>query len=299
MPEPIPAPRESGFTTATSTPLYWVAYGPPDADRLLVLHGGPGADHAYLLPQMLHLAEKYNVILYDQRGGGKSKSDEHETVTIDTHVADLHAIVDELDLSAPSIVAYSFGAMIALHYCLEADRDPSLSKPSRLALIDAAPLRMDFRKQFEAEFSRRQNGPEVQAMREELAASGLREKDPAQYKQRVFELAVAGYFADPRNARNLTPFRITGRVQQSVWESIGANYDLLSRLHPMDFPVLFVHGRDDPIPPASSIEGARAMNAQLVLLDACGHVPYVEQPGPLFLALDEFLSTSDSSATRH
>lgn len=299
MPEPIPAPRESGSTTTTSTPLYWVAYGPPDADRLLVLHGGPGADHAYLLPQMLHLAEKYNVILYDQRGGGKSKSDEHEPVTIESHVADLDAIVKEFELEAPSIVAYSFGAMIALNYCLESDRIPSISKPSRMVLIDPAPLRMDFRKQFEAEFSRRQNGPEVKAMRDELAASGLREKDPVEYKQRVFELAVAGYFADPRNARNLTPFRINGRVQQSVWESIGANYDLLSRLSPMDFPVLVVHGRDDPIPAASSIEGAKAMNAQLVLLDACGHVPYVEQPGPLFSALDEFLSTSDSSATRH
>ena len=299
MPEPIPAPRESGFTTTTSTPLYWVAYGPPDAEKLLVLHGGPGADHAYLLPQMLHLAEKYNVILYDQRGGGKSKSDEHEPVTIDTHVADLDAIIKEFELDAPSIVAYSFGGMISLYYCVEAKTNPELRQPARMALIDPAPLRMDFRKQFEAEFSKRQNGPAVQAMRDELAASGLRESDPAEYRQRVFELAVAGYFADPRNARNLTPFRITGRVQQSVWESIGADYDLLSRLSPMDFPVLVVHGRDDPIPAASSIEGAKAMNAQIVLLDACGHVPYVEQPGPLFSVLDEFLTASDSSATRH
>jgi proline iminopeptidase len=189
--------------------------------------------------------------------------------------------------------------MIALYYCFEADRNPSISKPSRLALIDPAPLRMDFRKQFTIEFARRQNGPGVKAMRDELAASNLRETDPAAYKQRVFELAVAGYFADPRSAQNLTPFRITGRVQDSVWNSIGTDYDLLARLSPMDFPVLIVHGRDDPIPRESSIEGARAMNAQIVLLDDCGHVPYVEQPGPLFSALDEFLAASDTSATRH
>ena len=298
MPQPIPAPREQGFTQTTPTPLYWVAYGPADADRLLVLHGGPGADHAYLLPQMLHLAEKYNVILYDQRGGGKSKSDEHEPVTIDTHVADLDAIVKEFDMEAPSIVAYSFGAMITLFYCLESRRSPAIRKPARVALIDPAPLRMDYRKQFEAEFSKRQNGSVIRGMREELAASGLREKDPVEYKQRTFELAVAGYFADPAKARNLTPFRIIGRVQQSVWESIGPDYDLLSQLSPMDFPTLIVHGRDDPIPAASSIEGAKAMNAQLVLLDGCGHVPYVEQPGQLFAALDTFLAASDSPVTR-
>ena len=36
--------------------------------------------------------------------------------------------------------------------------------------------------------------------------------DPETYRQRLFELSVAGYFADPRRARDLTPFRITGRV---------------------------------------------------------------------------------------
>jgi proline iminopeptidase len=298
LPEPIPAPRESGFTTTTAFPLYWVAYGPPDADKLLVLHGGPGADHAYLLPQMLHLARLYNVILYDQRGGGKSKTDSNLPVTIETHVTDLDAVVKEFNLGHPSIVAYSFGSMIAVFYCLGATRSESMAKPARLALIDPAPLRMDYRREFEAEFSRRQNGPEIRRMRDELAASGLRETDPERYRQRTFEIAVAAYFADPSKARDLTLFRVSGRVQQTVWESIGSNYDVLQKLSPLGFPTLVVHGRDDPIPAASSIEGAKAMNAQLVLLDDCGHVPYVEQPGQLFAALDKFLAASDSSATR-
>ncbi len=298
LPEPIPAPREHGFTTTTAYPLYWVAYGPAAGERVLVLHGGPGADHAYLLPQMLHLARLYNVILYDQRGGGRSKTDSQDAVTIETHVADLQAIVTEMKLGAPSIVAYSFGAMIALFYCLAAKDSETIKKPARLALIDPAPLHMDYRRQFEIEFSRRQNGAEIKRMRDELTASGLRETDPAEYKQRTFELAVAAYFADPSKARNLTPFRVSGRVQQTVWESLGADYDVLEKLSPLGFPTLFVHGRDDPIPTASSIEGAKAMDAQLVLLDDCGHVPYVEQPGQLFAALDAFLAASDSSATR-
>jgi proline iminopeptidase len=61
----------------------------------------------------------------------------------------------------------------------------------------------------------------------------------------------------------------------------------------MGFPTMFIHGRDDPIPTASSIEGAKAMDAELVLLDDCGHVPYVEQPGQLFQALDRFLAATD------
>lgn len=293
MPLPIPAPRTSGFTETTSSPLYWAAWGPPAGQKLLVLHGGPGAHHDYLLPQMLHLAKKYDVILYDQRGGGKSKSDERETIGWKTHVMDLHAVIRELHISDPSIVGYSFGGMLALLYCLEAMKDDKLPKPSRLVLIDPAPLKMEWQKEFEAEFAKRQNGMEIRKMREEFAASGLRESDPAEYKQRTFELAVAAYFADPKKARDLTPFRITGRVQRQVWESLGPDYDLLKDLEPMGFPTLFVHGRDDPIPAASSIEGAKAMDADLVLLDDCGHVPYVEQPGELFSALDRFLAATD------
>ena len=293
MPEYIPPPRATGFTESTTAPLYWCAYGPPAAQRLLVLHGGPGAHHDYLLPQMLHLAKRYNVIFYDQRGGGKSKSDDREHVTWKTHVMDLHAVIREFGMGSPSIIAYSFGGMLALLYAIEARKHDSMKSPSRLALIDTAPVKMEYRKAFETEFLRRQSSMEIRRMREELAASDLRQKDPAEYRQRTFELAVAPYFADPAKARNLTQFRVTGRVQSSTWDSLGSDYDLLQDLKPMGFPTMFIHGRDDPIPVASSTEAAEAMEAELVLLDDCGHVPYVEQPGELFAALDRFLASTE------
>ena len=161
--------------------------------------------------------------------------------------------------------------------------------PSALALIDPAPVSRRFRDQFEAEFARRQAGDGVRGLREELAASGLRERDPAAFAQRQFELAVAGYFARPERARDLTPFRVTGRVQQQVWESLGA-FDLVPALARLrELPALVVHGREDPIPLASSEAAAGAMGARLVVLDDSGHVPYVEQPDALFAALAEFL----------
>ena len=58
-----------------------------------------------------------------------------------------------------------------------------------------------------------------------LRESGLRERDPAAFQQRIFELSVAPYFHDPARARELTPFRVTGRTQQEVWASLG-DFDL-------------------------------------------------------------------------
>ena len=292
MPKPIPAPREQGFTSTTTTPLYWAAHGVKGAPRLLVLHGGPGADHCYLLPQMLHLGEKYDLLFYDQRGGGKSKSDARIPVTWQTHVEDLAGVVKELGLDPLSIVGYSWGAMLGLLYAIQQRKNPQLKELYRIALINPAPLTLEYRRKFEAEFARRQASPEIQRLRDELASSGLRERDPAAYRQRAFELGVAGYFSDPNKTRDLTPFRVVGRVQQSVWESLG-DFDLIRDLKGIKTPSIIVHGRDDPIPLASSSEASRALETSLVVLDACGHVPYVEQPSRLFAALDPFLDETN------
>jgi pimeloyl-ACP methyl ester carboxylesterase len=149
------------------------------------------------------------------------------------------------------------------------------------------------RQAFEAEFARRQAGPEVAALRDELQTSGLRERDPDAYRQRAFEVSVAGYFANPALARDLTPFRVTGRVQQSIWQSLG-DYDLHEALASVRVPTLVVHGRQDPIPLASSEAAARALGTTCVVIEGSGHVPYVEQPAQLFPLLRAFLRDKGS-----
>jgi proline iminopeptidase len=173
---------------------------------------------------------------------------------------------------------------------VEAVGSERLAPPSSLFLIDPAPLTRAYRQQFEAEFARRAASPAVAALRDELARSGLRERDPEAYRQRAFELSVAAYFHDPSAARDLTPFRVTGRVQQQVWESLG-DFDLLPQLASVraaGVPAMVVHGREDPIPLASSQAAAEALGAELVVLDGSGHVPYVEAPEGLFAAAERF-----------
>jgi proline iminopeptidase len=257
-----------------------------------VLHGGPGADHGYLLPQMLDLTPEFELIFYDQRGGGRSKEAAPAQITWETQVDDLSRVVTELAIDPLSIVGYSWGGLLALLYATTAAKAAAegrqAAQPARLALIDPAPVSRIHRAAFEAEFARRQQGPVIQRLRAELADSGLKERDPGAYRQRAFELSVAGYFADPTRATGLTPFRVIGRVQQSIWESLG-DFDLTSGLAAVHCPALVVHGRQDPIPLESSESIAEQLNAEFVPLDDCGHVPYVEQRGKLFAALRDFL----------
>jgi proline iminopeptidase len=290
----IPAPRDSGFTSTTDVPLYYAIYGPANSARVLVLHGGPGAHHDYLLPQLLQLADTRELVFYDQRGGGKSKTDDRAPITWRTHVADLDRVVEELALEPLDIIGYSWGGLLAMLYAIEAAAGRTTHRPTRLVLIDPAPVNRVLRDTFEREFSRRNTDADVARLRAELAASGLRERDPDAYRQRAFELSVAGYFADPAAAHGLTPFRVTGRVQQSVWDSLG-DFDLLApgQLDSVTVPTLILHGRQDPIPVESSEAAARTMKAaELVRIDGAGHVPYVERPDALFPPIRHFLDST-------
>ncbi len=277
------------FTTTTSQPLFLREDGPPDASPLLLLHGGPGAHHDYLYPQFLELARTHRLITYDQRGGGQSKTADVTPITWQTHVHDLAAVIRECELGAPTLVGYSWGALLAMLYTIAANEDASLPAPSRLVLVSPAPITRSWRNQFEQNLAERQRAESIAGARQALAASDLRTANPDAYRQRAFELSVAGYFADPARATQLTPFRVTGRVQQSVWESLG-QYDLGQKLRAVNVQALVVHGRQDPIPLASARAAAEALGAQFVELDACGHVPYVEQPDALFAAITTFLA---------
>jgi proline iminopeptidase len=252
---------------------------------VVVLHGGPGAHHDYLLPQYDRLAAARELFYYDQRGGGRSPVAREIAVGWREHVADLDAIRGALDLERLTLLAYSWGGLLALLYLLEHP-----GRVGRLALVSPASPTAALRRQFDQEFARRQTAPDVVAAREALRASGLRERDPEAYRRRAFELSVAGYFRDWRDAAQLTPFRVTARTQQAVWDSLG-DYDIRAALRsvpPPTPPSLVVHGTHDPIPFSGSREVAALLGAELIELPV-GHCPHVEATDRFVAALDAFL----------
>ncbi|MGI9040799.1 MAG: alpha/beta fold hydrolase [Gemmatimonadales bacterium] len=257
-----------------------VGAGPP----LVVLHGGPGAHHDYLLPGFDLLARGRELIYYDQRGGGRSPVPRETPVGWREQVADLEALRETWGLEQLSIAGYSWGGLLALLYALE-----HRPRVGRLVLVSPAPAWREAREEFERAFSRRNLDPSLQEARRELRESGLRERDPTAYQRRMFELSVAPYFFDPSRARELTPFRVTGRTQQEIWASLG-DYDLRPRLPTLrGIPAIVVHGEDDPIPPEAPRAAAQLIGAHLHPLARCGHVPHVEAREEFVRVVDGFL----------
>ena len=256
-----------------------VGSGPP----VVVLHGGPGAHHDYLLPGFDALALGRELIYYDQRGGGQSAVPRETPVGWKEQVADLEELRKLWGLERMTLAGYSWGGLLALLYAVEFP-----DRVGKLALVSPAPAWREARLEFERRFNQRNLAPELQQQRAALRESGLRERDPSAYAQKLFELSVAAYFNDPARAHDLTPFRVTGRTQQEVWSSLG-DYDLRPALARLAIPALILHGTSDPIPIDTAEAVARLLGAEFHQLAACGHVPYVEAFESFVALMDGFL----------
>ena len=88
---------------------------------LVVLHGGPGIPHQYLLPHARLAAERsIPVILYDQIGCGKSthlKDKPTEFWAVDLFTAELDNVLEHFKIGDNfSLLGHSWGGMLAQEY---------------------------------------------------------------------------------------------------------------------------------------------------------------------------------------
>src|SRR5205807_16480 len=139
-----------------------VGDGPPP---VVVLHGGPGAHHDYLLPQYDRLAHGRALLFYDQRGGGRSPARD-VPVGWQEHVADLEALRKHWAIDRLTLLGYSWGGLLAVLYALEHP-----DRVGRLALVAPAPLTARWREEFERRLSARLADPRIVRARAELSAS--------------------------------------------------------------------------------------------------------------------------------
>ena len=111
---------------------------------VVVLHGGPGASHDYLLPQYDLLATRggRSLLYYDQRGGGQSPVPRDTPLGWREHVADLEALRGEHDLEQLTLCGYSWGGLLAVLYFLEHPE-----RVARLALVSPAGVTAEYRYQ--------------------------------------------------------------------------------------------------------------------------------------------------------
>ncbi|KAF0249639.1 MAG: proline iminopeptidase [bacterium] len=99
---------------------YWI-YGEtqPNVSPLLVVHGGPGSPHNYLLP-LAELAKERPIIFYDQFGCGKSfyLGKNKSRWCLEYFLKELIELVRQLNLKNFHLFGHSWGSILATEYAL-------------------------------------------------------------------------------------------------------------------------------------------------------------------------------------
>ena len=84
-------------------------------DTVLVVHGGFGAEHSYLLDAFRGLEDRFHLVFYDQRGSLRSPCAD-SLISLAAHVRDLDRLRQELKLQRATLVAHSMGTVLAMQY---------------------------------------------------------------------------------------------------------------------------------------------------------------------------------------
>ena len=257
---------------------------------LLCLHGGPGFTHYYLEP-LEALADRRQVIFYDQLGCGRSDRPEDGALwTVDRFVEELVAVRAALGLERLHLFGSSWGGMLAMQYVL--DRRPELEslilcgRPASMIrwvkdcdeLLAAGPdeVRQVIREHEEAGFTA---CPEYQS-----AILGFYREHvcrlspwPAGLERSFAEAGYAVYTA----MNGPSEFTVTGSLKTG---------DIMDRLGEIDVPTLLLGGRYDECRPGHLEEMHRRIaGSRLAIIEDASHLCFAERPGEFNDLVNSFL----------
>jgi len=266
---------------------------------LVILHGGPGAAHNYLLRYAELAKTGRPVIHYDQLGVGNS-----------THLPDQPAdfwqvplFIDELDsllahlgiASRYHLLGQSWGGMLAAEHAVR--------RPAGLRglIIANSPASMALWLQ-EANKLRALLPPDVQSTLLAHEAAGTTDSDAYNAAVRVFydrhvcrvpwppevEASFAAIAADPTVYHTMngpSEFHCIGTIK---------TWSIIERLHAIEAPTLLISGQHDEATPAVVQPFAdHIRDVRWQIFPASSHMPHVEEPASCLAAVETFLAACD------
>jgi proline iminopeptidase len=252
---------------------------------IIAVNGGPGLSHAYMMQNDLwqRVAAHRWVILYDQRGTGRSKAMQpNAPQSMEAQVADLDAVRQALGLDHVAILGDSYGGMIAMAY---AAAHPE--HVARLILSDsAAPSWKEMIHLLPQVFPDREEQGKQEAQKLAANPTAAARAGLVNHMRQMFYSAELrdAYLAHMGNL-GFEP-EVGGAVQQAT-----QNLDLTAKLPGFRFPTLVITGRYDMnVAPLTAWRMAHAIpGAQLVFFEKSGHLPAYEEPDKYLEVLETFL----------
>ncbi len=294
---PVPADEDGYLVGADSAQLYYRVTGSGD-DTLVIVHGGPGAGMNTVVPSVMPLADRYALIFFDQRGGGRSALPaDTSKLQPEYFVADLDSVRSHIGLDRMNVITHSFGSVLVAGY--------AMAHPERLGRIvfhgATGPLRAEAGRIIRAKAAAAPPSPDTTLSNR---ASGLlgdllrgTASDPVEtcrkYEEITRRLAIArgervthtGTECDAPPEAVAYYFRHTAQLAPQYF---GA-WEFTTRLEGLSAPLLVVYGEEDSLAISEQRAWASAVaNGRLLLVPDAGKPAFSDNPEFVFPAIDTF-----------
>ncbi|MFB9907215.1 prolyl aminopeptidase [Allokutzneria oryzae] len=296
--------------------VYWETCGNPDGKPAVVLHGGPGSGCS-AGPRKTFDPERYRIVLFDQRGCGRSlphASDPATDMSVNTTehlIQDMEKLREHLGVERWLLYGGSWGTTLALAY---AQRFPE--RVSEIVVISLSTTRRHelewlyggVRRFFPEAYERFRDGvPEADRDGDLIAAYARLMEDPdpdvrakaatdwCAWEDTVLSMEPGGkpnvFLGRPSDSMLALVRIITHYYANAGWLEEGV---LIREAHRLkDIPGVLIHGRQDmscPVETAYDLAAAWP-GAELHIADDGGHKGSPTTTEHLFAALDRFAHT--------
>jgi len=259
------------------------SFGPANAPTVIVLHGGPGADYASLMPlKALADTDGFRVVFWDQRGTGLSQRFDRSTYSIAGYLDDLRLVVEKtVAPGAPFVfIGHSWGGMYATAFINDHGdyngrlRGAVLSEPGGFT-----------KKQLEDFLGRYFTAGQLTSELVNDATWSAQFMSPDDHARADYldaQLALRGAPAEHRNITNPPPFWRLGAVVLSRLPELAMEqgFDWTTHLNAFTHKVLFLRGELNDAAPLWQQQqlAAHYPDAEVITLAGAGHEMVWEQP---------------------
>lgn len=284
------APVDTGHLDAgDGIRLYYYVVGGAHRDTIVLVHGGPGLSSSYLQKDLELVAAQHTVVLYDQRGSGRSTLVNDSTkISVAWHVADLDAVLKHFRITHANLYGHSWGAGLVANYVAVHPQTV------RRAILGSGipPRRVPYMNQFGTNLNAWADSA-TKARLNDLARARRNAGDPVAACRAYWGLFIRGYFADTSMIKQMRsdicddpPASLSNKVNAWTLGPEGA-WDWRTLLAQTKVPITVVHGSGDPIPMDAAKEWVASIpGAKLIVLQGAGHFPFVERPRETLNAIE-------------
>jgi pimeloyl-ACP methyl ester carboxylesterase len=254
-----------------------------DKPTLLLLHGGPGYDHASFKPLFSRLADLTQIVYVDHRGHGRSDRRPPHEWTLDTFADDVVRLCDALGIVKPIVLGQSFGGFVAQRYIA---RHPA--HPGKVILSSTTHHLGLARK---LELFERLGG----AAAREAAHAFWTHPDAASWDA-YNRHCKALYNTTPQDEAASQRTRYNTEILFAWVRGEQQTMNLRPGLARAQCPVLVLAGDSDPVTPLEDAhEIAAALPprwARLACIDGAGHGTWRDRPDAALAPLREFITAA-------